>query len=174
MSLFSNRKKPCPICGCPTPNYSPEFVDGLPICADCSYKLANLPEEKKSTLTQYALNKYMNYYSENRLLRQAFTTSYVFDCDGFSEFPLAFDYSHRLFRIGNNPDSIVFLGSEISGYSCKLENDKLNVTILLTNEWRTELSFDIPSAIISSRTSVLSELDSAIEIVRQTNTAPAV
>lgn len=43
MGLFSNNKKPCPICGNPTPRILPTKVEDMPICSDCDGKV-DLPD----------------------------------------------------------------------------------------------------------------------------------
>ena len=39
MGLFSNNKKPCPICGNATPRLLPTKVEGVPICKECDKKI---------------------------------------------------------------------------------------------------------------------------------------
>ena len=36
MGLFSNNKKPCPLCGSPTPRLLATKVEDMPLCKECA------------------------------------------------------------------------------------------------------------------------------------------
>ena len=50
MGLFSNNKKPCPICGNATPRLLPTKVEGVPICKECDKKI-DLPNGVLDSMT---------------------------------------------------------------------------------------------------------------------------
>lgn len=106
MGLFSNNKKPCPICGSPTPRLLPTKIEGVPICKACNAKI-DLPNGAPGDMTLDGLRKYLAFYEENQALRDRFTEQYRFDfglCTGW----ILIDRTHGLFRVRDDEGAIVF------------------------------------------------------------------
>ena len=57
MGLFSNNKKPCPICGNATPRLLPTKVEGVPICKECDKKI-DLPNGVLDSMTLDDFRRY--------------------------------------------------------------------------------------------------------------------
>ena len=58
MGLFSNNKKPCPICGNATPRLLPTKVEGVPICKECDKKI-DLPNGVLDSMTLDDFRRYI-------------------------------------------------------------------------------------------------------------------
>ena len=61
MGLFSNNKKPCPICGNATPRLLPTKVEGVPICKECDKKI-DLPNGVLDSMTLDDFRRYIDFY----------------------------------------------------------------------------------------------------------------
>ena len=68
MGLFSNNKKPCPLCGSPTPRLLATKVEDMPLCKECAGKI-DLPDGALDRMTLAQLEQYMAFYEENAALR---------------------------------------------------------------------------------------------------------
>lgn len=97
MGLFSNNKKPCPICGAPTPRILATKIEDIPICRDCEMK-GDLPADMSNQITMKEFLHCLDLYEENRALREMFSETHLYHF-GFFEESLRLDISHRLFRI---------------------------------------------------------------------------
>ena len=64
MGLFSNSKKPCPLCGSPTPRLLATKVEDMPLCKECAGKI-DLPDGALDRMTLAQLEQYMAFYEEN-------------------------------------------------------------------------------------------------------------
>lgn len=64
MGLFSNNKKPCPICGNATPRLLPTKVEGVPICKECDKKI-DLPNGVLDSMTLDDFRRYIDFYNKN-------------------------------------------------------------------------------------------------------------
>ena len=69
MGLFSNNKKPCPICGNATPRLLPTKVEGVPICNECDKKI-DLPNGVLDSMTLDDFRRYIDSYSKDQVLRE--------------------------------------------------------------------------------------------------------
>lgn len=100
MGLFSNKKKPCPICGNPTPRLFPTEVEGQPICKACSEQI-DLPDGALDVMTLEGFRQYLADFDENRPLWPLFKESFHRNF-AFSD-ALQLDESHGLIRFrGDN------------------------------------------------------------------------
>lgn len=97
MGLFSNKKKPCPICGNPTPRLFSQKFDDQPICKECEGKI-DLPRGAVNNMTLDDFRKYLADFEENGVLRSLFQTSYQFY---FAFQPLQLDEENGLIRFNN-------------------------------------------------------------------------
>ena len=50
MGLFSNNKKPCPLCGSPTPRLLATKVEDMPLCKECAGTI-DLPDGALELMT---------------------------------------------------------------------------------------------------------------------------
>ena len=107
MGLFSSSKKTCPICGRPTPLIGAGKVGGEAICKECDNNI-DLPKESRKALTLPDLREYMRFYNENRDLAAQFRESWKYDTSAFSGSAFVFDVEHRLFRLSEKPEKLVF------------------------------------------------------------------
>ena len=78
MGLFSNNKKPCPICGNATPCLLPTKVEGVPICKECDKKI-DLPNGVLDSMTLDDFRRYIDFYNKNQVLRERFHPEYRFE-----------------------------------------------------------------------------------------------
>lgn len=121
MGLFSNNKKLCPICGNPTPRLFATAVEGNNICKDCAAKI-DLPDGMLNQMSLDAFQEYINYYDENKALRDLFTESYSFHF-GFLSGYLTIDMNNRLFRLYNSAEKLAMEASHLKGFRI-LEDSK--------------------------------------------------
>lgn len=106
MGLFSNNKKPCPLCGNPTPRLLATKVEDMPLCKECAGKI-DLPDGVLDRMNLAQLEQYMAFYEENAALRETFSEDYRFGF-GLLSGALVADSAHRLLRIKPSDDSLVF------------------------------------------------------------------
>lgn len=105
MGLFSNHKKPCPICGNPTPRLFPTKIEDQPICKECDKKI-DLPAGAVDNMTLSDFKQYLAAYAENQALWPLFHTTYR--CGfGFSSDDMLLDEDNGLIRLKNNDNSWV-------------------------------------------------------------------
>ena len=97
MGLFSNNKKPCPLCGSPTPRLLATKVEDMPLCKECAGKI-DLPDGALDRMTLAQLEQYMAFYEENAALRETFSEDYRYGF-GLLSGALVVDSAHRLLRI---------------------------------------------------------------------------
>ena len=74
MGLFSNSKKPCPICGGATPRLLPTKVEGVPICKECDKKV-DLPNGALNEMSLDDFRQYIAFYEKTRRCASASTPS---------------------------------------------------------------------------------------------------
>lgn len=98
MGLFKNNKKPCPICGNPTPRLFPVEIEGTPICKTCKDKI-DLPNGAEDLATLEDFRQYLAAFEENAALQSAFHSTYhhSFGLSG----SLLLDESNGLLRLKN-------------------------------------------------------------------------
>ena len=96
MGLFSNNKKPCPICGNATPRLLPTKVEGVPICKECDKKI-DLPNGVLDSMTLDDFRRYIDFYNKNQVLRERFHPEYRFGFGAFNT-QLVLDVTNGLFR----------------------------------------------------------------------------
>ena len=106
MGLFSNSKKPCPICGSATPRLLATKVEGVPICKECDRKI-DLPDGALDGMTLDAFRAYIAFYEENQPLRDRFHAEYRFGFGAFTQ-ALELDVNGGLFRLRDEDKAIVF------------------------------------------------------------------
>ena len=122
MGLFSNNKKPCPLCGSPTPRLLATKVEGLPICKECDRKIY-LPGGALDGMKLEDLQRYMAFYDENGKLRQMFEPTYRFDF-GFGNGCLLLDTAHSLLRLKDDDNALVLGGGSLRSFRI-WEDDRL-------------------------------------------------
>jgi hypothetical protein len=125
MGLFSNNKKPCPICGKATPRLlATQIENKTPICSDCSSKISMLNSQvdelsvdglKKHLVMREENAKYLeNIFRPNKKISIGWTT-------------LNIDEANRNFTIplnmcGDTKNPPVFKFEELMGYELVEEN----------------------------------------------------
>ncbi len=114
MGLFSNNKKPCPLCGNPTPRLLATKVEDMPLCKECAGKI-DLPDGALDRMSLAQLEQYMAFYEENAALRETFQEDYRFGF-GFFSGALTVDSAHRLLRFKSSNDSLVFAAENLSSF----------------------------------------------------------
>ena len=114
MGLFTNKKKPCPLCGAPTPRLLATCVADQPLCKDCAAKI-DLPDGALDRMSVANLKQYMTVYEENRPLREQFhqTYSYTF---GLLAGSFVVDAEHRLFRLRASDESFVMTAASLASF----------------------------------------------------------
>lgn len=120
MGLFSNNKKPCPICGSPTPRILPTEVAGTPLCKACADKI-DLPDGVLQSMSLEDFRQYIAYYDANAPLREQFRESYRHTFGLFSG-AIAVDGEHRLLRLKGYDSALVFTAAELTSF-CVYEDD---------------------------------------------------
>lgn len=122
MGLFSNSKKPCPICGNATPRLFPDGVAGIPICRECESKI-DLPDGVQEKMTLDDFRQYLSFYQENQILRDSFDATFSFSySDWGSDFQM--DVPKKLFRINTKKESLVMESSCLKAFRI-LEDGKV-------------------------------------------------
>ena len=106
MGLFSNNKKLCPICGSPTPRLLATVVDDQPLCKACAAKI-DLPDGSLANMSIEAFRNYLDFYEENRPLREQFTQTEQFSF-GFFSGGILLDTEHRLLRLKYGDGAFAF------------------------------------------------------------------
>ena len=120
MGLFTNKKKLCPICGEATPRIFPTKVEDAPICKQCAAKIF-LPDGALEQMSLDEFKAYMNYYEENKLLRDKFQPVFEYPV-GISWMTIKLDPVNGLFALHDAPNALVFEKSCIETYRI-LEDD---------------------------------------------------
>ncbi len=114
MGLFSNKEKPCPVCGGATPRLLAKKFDGQPICGRCRDKIL-ADDELVDGWTLDDLKKHLRYREENQRIVESFTPTRTVEY----EHEAVIDDRKQLFYIKQwteeNPP--VFRFSEISGFT---------------------------------------------------------
>lgn len=123
MGLFSNNKKPCPICGSPTPRLLATKVEGVPICKTCDDKI-DLPNGALSAMSMDAFRQYIAFYESNQALRDRFKEEYRFSFGAFTS-PLVLDVTNGLFRLRDNNAAIVFEKSALKSFTVTEDEEPL-------------------------------------------------
>ena len=120
MGLFSNNKKPCPICGNATPRLLPTKVEGVPICKECDKKI-DLPNGVLDSMTLDDFRRYIDFYNKNQMLRERFHPEYRFGFGAFNT-QLVLDVTNGLFRLKDDESTIVFEKSALKSF--RITEDK--------------------------------------------------
>lgn len=119
LGIFSNKKKPCPICGKATPRLlATKIVDSTPICSDCGIKIS-MVHTQVSNLSLEELQEHLAMREENRNnLEHIFRPNRIIPI-GFTN--LNIDEANKMFTIPlhmcgdvNNPP--IFKFEELTGY----------------------------------------------------------
>lgn len=119
LGIFSNKKKPCPICGGATPRLlATKIADDTPICSDCGIKISmvhtqvsNLSlEELKEHLVMREENKSCidNIFRPNRIIPIGFTNINIDEANKMFTIPL-----HMCGDVNNPP---IFKFEELTRY----------------------------------------------------------
>ena len=122
MGLFSNNKKLCPICGSPTPRLLATVVDDKPLCKACAAKI-DLPNGALDNMSIEAFQNYLDFYEQNRPLREKFTQTYQYSF-GFFGGGILLDTDHRLLRLKYGDGAFAFTPDEIACFRI-YEDDRL-------------------------------------------------
>lgn len=117
MGLFSNKDKPCPICGGATPRLLATKIEGRPICGKCNDKIM-ADEDLVSSWTLGELQEHLRAREENLKMVENFTPTRTVEY----EHTAVIDDRRRLFYIKqwtvDNPP--VFRFDDIAGFTIKL------------------------------------------------------
>ena len=122
MGLFSNNKKLCPICGSPTPRLLATVVDDKPLCKACAAKI-DLPDGALGNMSIEAFQNYLDFYEQNRPMREQFTQTYQFSF-GFFSGGILLDTDHRLLRLKYGDGAFAFTADEFACFRI-YEDDRL-------------------------------------------------
>ena len=114
MGLFSNNKKPCPICGAATPRLLATKIEGIPICKECDKKI-DLPDGVTDQMSLENFRQYLAFYDANQFLRETFTQTAKYDFR-FMRDDFLVDAEHRLFRLKNRDEGLVFEASCLKSF----------------------------------------------------------
>lgn len=123
MGLFTNKKRPCPICGSPTPRLLPDGVEGQAICKACSKK-ADMPKDIRDGMSLEDFRQYIAFYEENKALRDSFKENFNFACSGWNDW-VSIDTEHRLFRLKRNDESLALEASCLKAFRILEDNNLL-------------------------------------------------
>lgn len=123
MGLFSNNKKPCPLCGSPTPRLLATKVEDMPLCKECAGKI-DLPDGALDRMTLAQLEQYMAFYEENAALRETFSEDYRYGF-GLLSGALVVDSAHRLLRIKAYDSALVFGPENLQSFRILEDSDPL-------------------------------------------------
>lgn len=125
MGLFSNNKKPCPICGEATPRLlATKIIENTPICSDCSKKIS-LVDAQVRELSVEGLKEHLALREENAAYLESTFRPNKKITIGWTT--LNIDDSNKVFTIplnmcGNTNNPPVFKFEELIGYEL-LEED---------------------------------------------------
>lgn len=120
MGLFVNNQKTCPICNGPTPRIFPAKIEGMPICKECDSKI-DLPNDIRDQLTLESFRQYLDFYDQNKAMRDIFSESYRVDFADYNSV-IVMDTVNRLFRINGENTSLVMEASHLKSF-CILEDN---------------------------------------------------
>ena len=123
MGLFSNNKKPCPICGNATPRLLPTKVEGVPICKECDRKV-DLPNGALDGMSLDGFRQYITFYEKNQALRERFHPEYRFGFGAFNT-QLLLDVTNGLFRLRDDDSAIVFEKSALKSFHITEDKEAL-------------------------------------------------
>lgn len=117
MGLFSNKDKPCPMCGGATPRLLAKKINGQPICGKCNDEIL-ADDERVDGWTLDDLRAHLAARQENQKLLENFTPTRTVEY----EYEAVVDDANQLFYIKqwsvDNPP--VFRFSEISGFTVEM------------------------------------------------------
>lgn len=122
MGLFSNNKKPCPICGEATPRLlATKIADKTPICSDCSRKIS-MADKQVDELSAEGLKEHLALREENaKYLESSFRANRKIPV-GYTN--LNIDGANKVFTIplnmcGDTKNPPVFQFGELEGYELR-------------------------------------------------------
>jgi len=125
MGLFTNNKKPCPICGEGTPRLlATEIAGDVPICSDCSFKIS-IGTAKVKDFTLEDLKEHLTMREENaNRIKNEFRPNKSYEI-GWTK--LNIDEANELFTIplnmcGDTNNPPIFKFEELMGYELEEEN----------------------------------------------------
>lgn len=137
MGLFSNKKKPCPICGSPTPRLFPAVIEDVPICRSCESK-RDMPAQMWQEMTVENYRQYMTFHQENQPLRDQFQETYAW------KDVIRMDIPQKLFRVKEGDAALAMEASCIQSFRI-LEGD--NVLFESSPEGLKCYETDVPARI---------------------------
>lgn len=113
MGLFSNKAKPCPLCGGATPRLLPTKIQGEPLCSSCADSI-DADHEVINIWTLDDVRTHIRSREENKKLVDAFTPTRTVDVGH----DLVVDDNKRLFFVKQwtVPNPPVFRFDEIVGF----------------------------------------------------------
>lgn len=123
MSLFKNDKKPCPICGSPTPKIFPTKIEDLPICKECDNKIS-MENKQKDDLTLDKLREHLAYRQKNAELHSAFCESRKVSTGMFGS-TICIDDEQKLWYIAEGENSPIFRFDELTSYLLREDNSPI-------------------------------------------------
>lgn len=117
MGLFSNKDKPCPVCGNPTPKLLATKIQGEPICGDCAVQIF-ADSDVRNIWTMDDLREHLRYRAENMERIESFQPTRTIDC----RCSMLIDDVNRCFFLKkwseNNPPIISF--DSITGFELSM------------------------------------------------------
>lgn len=125
MGLFTNNKKPCPICGEGTPRLlATEIAGDVPICSDCAFKIS-IGTAKVKDFTLEGLKEHLRMREDNaNRIKNEFRPNKSYEI-GWTK--LNIDEANKLFTIplnmcGDTNNPPIFKFGELMGYDLEEEN----------------------------------------------------
>lgn len=123
MGLFSNNKKPCPVCGNSTPRVFPTKIEGDPICSDCAGQIS-MENRIKNNLTLEQLKEHFEYRKQNEEKHKSFTDSVVLPV-GMTALHVDIEkklWFIPLYMLGNIKNAPIFAFDELVEFSLMEDN----------------------------------------------------
>ena len=121
MGLFSNKNKPCPLCGKATPRLLATKIQDDPICSDCSGGIS-AEDEIRRTFRLEDLRAHLEYRAANKQAFDALVPTRTVTDDGLK---MLIDDKKRVFAFqtwaDDNPP--IFLFDSILGYELYQDDD---------------------------------------------------
>lgn len=155
MGLFSNKKKPCPICGNATPRLLPDTVEGMPICKECARK-KDMPDYVFDGMTVEAFRQYLDFHQQNQPLRNQFQPTFSWE-------EISLDVPKRLFRVNKNAEALVLEASCLRSFRV-LEDS--NVLLESTPAGLRSYDSDVPAR-VQAAMPVIAQFNMQLEQFRQ-------
>jgi len=129
MGLFSNKNKPCPICGEATPRLFSFKVEGSPLCGDCDNAIS-MEEALKKDLTIDTLREHLEYRKQNAALLESLALSNELNFNDalFLKQRLCIDAGQGLWYIADGENPPIFRMDELQSF-CLKEDERVVIQV---------------------------------------------